>query len=108
MIFLHRGVSPWDARRRGRPPHHAGDGGLQALWLQPGGLEHLGGHPFALTGQAQQQVLRAHVAVAQLTGCLLGKPQGLLRPGRKFVLIHSVLPSFPWESPVYLFSFCSL
>ena len=66
------------------------------------------GHALLFPDQAQQQVLRAHVAVAQLTGCLLGKPQGLLRPGRKFVLIHSVLPSFPWESPVYLFSFCSL
>ena len=85
----------------GAHPHHAGDGGLQALWLQPGGLEHLGGHPFALTGQAQQQVLAAHIAVAQLGRTLLGQPQGGLGPLGKSGFAHvftSFAPS-PKEEP---------
>src|SRR5699024_12404801 len=60
------------------------------------------GHALLFPDQAQQQVLRAHVAVAQLTGRLLGKPQGLFRPGRKLVFIHMLLPSFLWESPDHL------
>ena len=83
-------------------------GCVQVTGIHASGAQDADGHIVAFPQDARQQVLRAHVAVAQLTGCLLGKPQGLLRPGRKFVLIHSVLPSFPWESPVYLFSFCSL
>ena len=41
-----------------------------------------------LPDQAQQQVLGAHVSVAQLPCRLLGKPQSLLGSGRKFVFIH--------------------
>ena len=66
------------------------------------------GHALLFPDQAQQQVFRAHIAVAQLTGRLLGKPQGLFRPGRKLVFIHMLLPSFLWESPDHLLFFCSL
>ena len=66
------------------------------------------GHALALPDQAQQQVLGAHVPVAQIPSRLLGKPQSLLGPGREFVLIHMSLPSFPWESPYSLFSLDSL
>ena len=39
------------------------------------------GRPLLLPQKAQQQMLRAHVAVAQLSRRLLAQPQGLLRSG---------------------------
>ena len=78
---------------RGAHPHQAGDGGFQAFGLHPGGLEHLGGHPLALPGQAQQQVLAAHVAVAQLRRALLGQTEGRLGPLGKSGLVHVPLTS---------------
>ena len=58
-------------------------------------------NPFALTGQAQQQVLAAHIAVAQLGRTLLGQPQGGLGPLGKSGFAHvftSFAPS-PKEEP---------
>ena len=60
-----------------------------------------------LPDQAQQQVLGANIAVAQFPCRLLGKPQGLLSPGRKFVFIHVQLPPFG-EIRCYFCSLCSL
>ena len=44
--------------------------------------------PALSAAPAQQQVLGAHVSVAQLPCRLLGKPQSFLGSGRKFVFIH--------------------
>ena len=46
------------------------------------------GGPRLLSQQAQQQVLAAHIAVAQLLRGLLGQAQGVLRPGGELVVVH--------------------
>ena len=57
--------------------------------------QHRVGKAVALPHQAQQQVLGSHISVAQLPGRFLAQPQGLLRSGTEFILIHVSLPSFP-------------
>ena len=101
-------LAPWGQPLRGdgprrAHPHQLGHRFFQALRLQAGGLEDLGGYPPPLPGQAQQQVFAAHIAVAQLRRALLGQPQGSLGPLGESGLIHAlaspVLP--PREEPAF-------
>ena len=67
------------------------------------------GHALFLPDQAQQQMLRTHISVAQLPGRFLRKPQGFFRPGREFIFIHgSYLPFLGSGDANHLLSFCSL
>ena len=66
----------------------AKDGGGQSR-----GGEDLGSRPTALPDDAQEEVLGADIAVAQLGGGLLGQTQGGLRPGGKFNVAQGVSPS---------------
>jgi len=97
MIFLHRGVSPWDGAPPGAPtPTMRAMAAFRLSGSSPADWS-----PFALTGQAQQQVLAAHIAVAQLGRTLLGQPQGGLGPLGKSGFAHvftSFAPS-PKEEP---------
>ena len=47
------------------------------------------GRAALLPHEAQQQVLAAHVAVAQLLRGLLGQAQGALGPGGESVFVHA-------------------
>ena len=56
-------------------------------------LEAAETQPLAFPGKAQQQVLAAHVAVAQLRRALLGQTEGRLGPLGKSGLVHVPLTS---------------
>ncbi|MPM40001.1 hypothetical protein SDC9_86639 [bioreactor metagenome] len=64
------------------------------LGVQPRRVQHLGRDGIFLSGQAEQQVLAAHIAVSQLGGAFLRHAQGLLRlPGKSAIadLVHRPL-----------------
>ena len=86
---------------RGSHPHQPGNGAADGLGLQTGVAQHLGGHALPLPGQAQQQVLGAHVAVTQLGGGLLCQTQGGLGPLGESVFAdgtHSLEARPDWEA----------
>ena len=55
--------------------------------------QHPVGDALLLPQQAQQQMLAAHIAMAQILGGLLRQTQGFFRTGSEFILIHQ------WSHP---------
>ena len=51
------------------------------------------GDALLLPQQAQQQMLAAYIAMAQILGGLLRQTQGFFRTGSEFILIHQ------WSHP---------
>ena len=96
---FHHPAGPWGQALGGVPsgearPHAAlndldnhvvGESGLQ---------KHIVGSALVLPDEAQKQMFRAHIAVAQLAGGLLAEAEGLLRAGTEFFLIHVYDTSF--------------
>ena len=86
------------ASRRSQPdkPYQ---GVSQDVGGKPGGGENFGPRSPALPGHPQQQMFRAHIAVSQLGGALLGKTQGGLRPGSEFNSAYDPVSSFRDKAP---------
>ena len=94
----------------GPHPHQPGDGGLHQLPLQPGPVENTLAGAAVLPAKGQQQMLGAHIAVAQMGGLLPRPPEGVLGPAGQLLFCHRwsppgqkpfspVLPSFPRTKP---------
>ena len=75
--LLARGVRPWLGAAPETP--------LPTLRCS---TEHAVGDALLLTDQAQQQMLGANIAVAQILGSLLAQTQNFLCTGGKFILRH--------------------
>ena len=67
---------------------------LQALGGEAGGPEELGGGALSLPAEAQQQMLGAHIAVAQVHRRALGQLQGRLGPLGESVFSDGPSPRF--------------
>ncbi len=85
---------------RSHPLHN---GGAQAAAVRARPAQRHGGRAELLSGQPQQQVLAAHIAVAQAGGVLLGQTDGPQRGGCELAVCHvritsvsSLLPSCPY------------
>ncbi len=73
--------------------HQIHDALPDGVGVQARVIQGTGGHALALPGQAQQQMLRTHVSVAQLRRGGLRQLKGLLGPLRKTIFIHNAVTS---------------
>ena len=83
------GGQPLGRRQPGEPRADDAHDGVPGLLRRDGLLRQttVGGAPL-LPQEPQQQVLAAHIAVAQLLRRRLGQPQGVLGPGRELIVVH--------------------
>lgn len=74
-------AAPKGGRRRRLPSHGGGQVAPQTAGLHPSGVQHPDRHAVPLTEDTQQQVLRAHILVAQTHRLGEGEFNDLLAPG---------------------------